>query len=271
LNILKKKEKKATRIIALDCLIHIFGYYLKIAEINEDVKLKESVSERLIKLASAVFSLGKRTFPSSGNVDQYDSIVDIILMISEVKLDFAIISMVMECFKTDTFVTENILIGLRAFMAIAEKTDMEKIYPLVEDEKKYIKYPSWMLKLMQKDPKRPIGTIRVNESEEIDHTLRVSSPFSTINSATNSNMNTVNGTLSSQKSIRSSFVKQKFHQTNVGIRSFEDDLSKLFSVILKELDKQYGSYTLVTSSKSITGKFSCFLIMKKLLKINYLD
>jgi hypothetical protein len=240
----------------LDCLIHIFGYYLKVAEISEDVKLKESVSERLIKLASAVFSLGKRTFPSSGNVDQYDSIVDIVLMVSEVKLDFAIISMVMECFKTDTFVTENILIGLRAFMAIAEKSDMEKIYPLVEDEKKYIKYPSWMLKLMQKDPKRPIGTIRVIDSEEIDHTLRVSSPFSTIN-VNNSNM-TVNGTLSSQKSIRSSFAKQKFHQTNVGIRSFEDDLSKLFSVILKELDKQYGSYTLVTSSKSITGKHSLF-------------
>lgn len=243
-NLLKfLNQKKNLRLMAIDCMIHILGFYLKVSVQQEDNKLKEIVMDKLNKFCNpqnGLLSFGKKVLPKEENLDQYDSIVDLILMVSDTHIETAVNSLIIEClkFEGNLVITENVYIGLRAFMTLAEKYDIDRISPIMEEDKKTVKYPSWVLKLMLKSEKiKNVGTFKNDTEFEPERTI-LASPFSSFNSA---------GRLSTNQT----FLNHK----ESGLHNFENELSKVFSNVLKELDKQLGIFTIGSQKGNITEIF----------------
>lgn len=140
--------------MALDCMIHVLGYYLKLVGSGQNNEENKTVLENLQKVMSQLLSPGRKTAPNPANDPIYDTIEDIIILIANHKLDFAIHSIVLDCMKSENLLSENVLIGLRAFMTIADKSDVQKV--LSGEDKKPVpgKYPAWMVKLLERTHKR---------------------------------------------------------------------------------------------------------------------
>lgn len=84
--------------MALDCILHVLGSYLKImCNKNQDEKTSRAVTENLQKIMHSLLTPGKKNVPNvAANDAIYSALVDIIVMIANSKLDFALNDIVLE-------------------------------------------------------------------------------------------------------------------------------------------------------------------------------
>eukprot|EP01027_Heterolobosea_sp_BB2_P005972 GEZU01009084.1.p2 GENE.GEZU01009084.1~~GEZU01009084.1.p2 ORF type:complete len:123 (-),score=39.43 GEZU01009084.1:37-405(-) len=110
-------KDKSTKLISLDCFMHIIGFYLKI--VVEDDKIASSSpnssnyhyinyrndskdwNERLQRVSTVLCLNGKKSMPQPALNLVYNAIVDLIVMISSKKFEFAMDNFVVEMLNAD--------------------------------------------------------------------------------------------------------------------------------------------------------------------------
>jgi len=93
-------KDKNTKLMALDCLLHVLGYYLKIS--NEPDQI---VGEILTKTMNLLLS-GKKIPPSIPALDSiYDATTDIIVMVANNRMDYAMKYIVIKNLELDNSVS----------------------------------------------------------------------------------------------------------------------------------------------------------------------
>lgn len=87
--------------MGLDCLLHVMGYYLKISNETD----QSMVIDILTKTIAIILS-GKKIPPSIPALDSiYDASVDIIVMVSNSRMDYAMKNMVLKNLELDSSVS----------------------------------------------------------------------------------------------------------------------------------------------------------------------
>jgi hypothetical protein len=166
------QQERSLRLMSLDCLVHVLGFYLKRNDTHLIRDDPHVVTERLHKVAQVLLYPGRRTIPSHNNDQIYDALIDVIVTIAGVDIDFAMNHMVLEMFKSSGDVlSENVLVALRAIMAIADQFDIGalllddehsltavatgsvargRMQNTITDTQRTEEYPQWVIKLIER-------------------------------------------------------------------------------------------------------------------------
>uniref|UniRef100_A0A7S1KTM4 Uncharacterized protein n=1 Tax=Percolomonas cosmopolitus TaxID=63605 RepID=A0A7S1KTM4_9EUKA len=256
-----QKTDQKYKIMALDCLLHIYGYYMKLTyppvqhpsnnsssdkmEQQREKTERNSCADRVKKLASAIASQHKRTPPNTEqNEALYSAIVDLIVMIANSNIHLAI-DFILELLNTDYICSENIYIGLRSLLNILDQSQMKKIlsHPqlssLILSIGNNTEKPLWMINLLHRQ-RHYFTSLRGNSLDTISDlsihrhaynhgtdSVRMQSPFNTYFSMKNNSVahSTFGATGSSMGNVLSIL--------DVDIMKFQESLSKSLSNILK--------------------------------------
>lgn len=259
--------------MALDCIIHVLGFYLKIVSENRHEVVRKTSFDKMSKTVHALFNPGRRAFPSSSNEPVYDALVDIVVMFANNKLDFAMNQVIMELLRTDNLLSESVLIGLRAFMAVADQCDVNKLSNALEEDRQLVdKYPTWVVKLLERSHRMSangpgfgyqmsedgafitngtgIGTVGGFNMSDVPSSVRISSPFSNYQSASFAgNVSAITagmGTMSKAHNVASiSFLD------SMGIAPYQEIIVKLFATIIQLCENNFGNLLLTNQTKPL--------------------
>jgi hypothetical protein len=99
------QRDKASKLVALDCILHVLGFFMKILNENKAEASKAGI-EKLQRTVTTLFYSGRKIPPSFSNDQVYDAIVDIVVMIANNKLDFAINNAVMDLLRSENSLSE---------------------------------------------------------------------------------------------------------------------------------------------------------------------
>lgn len=211
---------------------------------------RKEVIERLQKIASALCGVGRKSPPNPENELLYDALVDVIVVISNRKLDFAMNGIIMELLCGDSPLTENTFVGMKAFMSIADRADVHKLSPLLDDPSKSTAiqlWPEWALNILDKHAVRTQRSA-ASASDEEDwasksawNAVRIKSPFSSFG-RTDSHHLFQRSSSAFGPVIRHS--PADLFSDSLGITPYEIGLSRLFSNILTHCDSKYGQLLL---------------------------
>ncbi|EFC46366.1 predicted protein [Naegleria gruberi] len=243
-------KDKGTKLMGLDCLLHTLGYYLKIANESDQSTVIEILSKTIALLLS-----GKKVPPSIPALDNiYDATVDVIVMVANNRMDYAMKNMVIKNLDLDSSsscLPETVYLALRAFLAIAEVNDMKKISSILGTDEKTSEFP-WVHKLLDRTQSRSSNETEADDLEkDFTQSVRMSSPFS------------------SYRTLSASFASKasSFYGTNflaktdklldaVGLYQYQEEISSKLSAILKQCMQVYGNFLQSNHTKPLHENLS---------------
>lgn len=100
------QRDKAYKLMTLDCIIHVLGFFMKIFIEGKQEMIVKTGQEKLQKSIENIFYSGRKASPLPSNDTVYDGMVDIIVMIANHKLDFAINNVILSLLKTEMVFSE---------------------------------------------------------------------------------------------------------------------------------------------------------------------
>ncbi|KAL9643542.1 hypothetical protein ABK040_010155 [Willaertia magna] len=248
-DVIKLYKDKSTKLMSLDCLLHVLGYFLKIATDTDE----STVIDTLTKTSSTIMN-GKKVPPSPVLDNIYDATIDIIIMIATNRMEYGM-NLVVKNLELDnslSFLPETVYISLRSLTAIADLEDMKKIYSLYGDGKS--EFPDWVNKLLERTQSRISSEATEGDDSEKDlassMSVRMASPFSSYRSLTS-------GLASHSSSFANTILNkdQKLWE-GLGIHRFQSQLSDRLSVILRYSSQVYGNFLQTNQVKALHENLS---------------
>lgn len=239
------------KVLSLDCLLHMFGNYLRLifppqersdSDISTEQQQKEKLEkstciERVKKLSNVISVQHKK---SAINVDQYEilynAIVDLIVMIASANIQMGI-DFILELINSDYVYSESTYVGLRALLNILDQSQLRSI--MTNSQLSTVLYldpkPLWLEDLLHRNQlfsgsvnghptKETISELR--HTPHGSDTIRMQSQFTNYYSSGRSN--------SIKISLRNRY-NEEFSVID-DIMRFQEGLGKALSTILKHCE-----------------------------------